>query len=173
MGSLTIHELTAAYALDALDAEEAREYERHLASCEQCREELAQLSDGAAALAFGADAPAPPDALRERILDQARSERTNVVPLRPRWTRTAKTATGIAAAAAAALAISTGSLLHSLNSEQDAREAADRAVAVLSDPDAERIPLDGADGAESTGCAGVAVASDESAFWMSESSDGD
>ena len=30
------HELTAAYALDALDPEERRAYEAHLATCPQC-----------------------------------------------------------------------------------------------------------------------------------------
>ena len=157
MGSLSIHELTAAYALDALDAEEAREYERHLAGCERCRSELAELSEGAAALAFGVEAPAPPDALRERILDHARSERANVVPLRPRWTRAAKVATAIAAAAAVVLAISTASLLRSLDSERSARERADRAVAVLSDPDAQRVPLQGGHGVLVTGMRGSAL----------------
>ena len=157
MGSLEIHELTAAYALDALDAEEAREYERHLASCDRCRDELAYLSENAAALAFGVDAPAPPEALRERILEQAGSERSNVVPLRPRWTRAAKIATAVAAAAAVALAISTGSLLRSLDSERSARENADRAVAVLSDPDAQRIALQGGDGVLVTGMRGSAL----------------
>jgi anti-sigma-K factor RskA len=157
MGSLSIHELTAAYALDALDAEEAREYEQHLAGCDRCREELADLSEGTTALAFAVDAPSPPSALRKRILDQARSERTNVVPLRPRWTRSAKIATAIAAAAAVVLAISSGSLLRSLDSERSAREAADRAVAVLSDPDAQRVSLQGADGLLVTGMRGSAL----------------
>ena len=79
-----IHELTAAYALDALDDAEVREYEDHLARCPRCREELASLGEAAAALAYAADAPAPPPALRTRILEQARSERPNVVPLRRR-----------------------------------------------------------------------------------------
>ena len=157
MGSLSIHELTAAYALDALDAEEAREYEQHLAGCDRCRDELADLSEGTTALAFAVDAPAPPAALRERILEQARSERTNVVPLRPRWTRGAKVATAFAAAAAVLLAIATGSLWRSLDSERGARDAADRAVAVLSDPDAQRITLEGADGVLVTGMRGSAL----------------
>ena len=38
----TLHDLTAAYALDALDSDEAREYEAHLARCEQCRAERLQ-----------------------------------------------------------------------------------------------------------------------------------
>jgi len=32
-----IHELTAGYALDALDPDERRAYEAHLAGCERCR----------------------------------------------------------------------------------------------------------------------------------------
>ena len=35
-----IHELTAGYALDALDPDERRAYEEHLEGCERCREEL-------------------------------------------------------------------------------------------------------------------------------------
>ena len=86
MESLTMHDLTAAYALDALDAEESREYEEHLATCERCREDLAQLGGAAGALAFAVESPAPPAALRSRILETARAERPNVVPLRSRWT---------------------------------------------------------------------------------------
>src|SRR5207253_6326006 len=45
MGTQALHDLTAAYALDALDEPERREYEAHLARCEQCRDELASLSE--------------------------------------------------------------------------------------------------------------------------------
>ena len=41
-----VHELTAGYALDALDDDERRAYEAHLASCEPCRDELAGLLAG-------------------------------------------------------------------------------------------------------------------------------
>ena len=50
-----IHELTAAYALDALDAREEREYEEHLARCTQCREDLASLTEAATSLAYGVE----------------------------------------------------------------------------------------------------------------------
>jgi len=143
MGSLTVHDLTAAYVLDALDAEEAREYERHLAECDRCQDELAELSQGAAALAYAAEAPAPPPALRESILDAARRERSNVVPLRPRWTRTAQAATAIAAVAAVALGIWAASLSRSLDSERSAHDRAEQTLAVLSDPSARRISLEG------------------------------
>src|SRR5437763_405481 len=86
MESLTVHDLTAAYALDALDAAEAREYETHLATCADCQADLAQLGGAASALSFAVESPAPPEALRRRIIEAARTERGNVVPLRPRWT---------------------------------------------------------------------------------------
>ena len=80
-----IHELVAAYALDALDDSERREFEEHLAGCEQCSEELGGLKDAAAALAYVPEGPAPPAALRDRVLEQINAERAlNVVPLRRR-----------------------------------------------------------------------------------------
>ena len=101
---MELHDLTAAYALDALDAEEAEAYERHLAQCEQCRAELAALSESAAALAYAAPAPAPPPRLRESILSTAAAERSNVVPLPQRtWARR-----GLAVAAAAAACVAVG-----------------------------------------------------------------
>lgn len=98
----SIHDLTAAYALDALDADEARAYEEHLAQCEECRTELASLSDTASSLAWAADAPAPPERLRGAILDQAASERGNVVPLPVRRSPLFRATAAIAAVAACA-----------------------------------------------------------------------
>jgi len=68
------HANVAPYALDALDADEEREFEEHLASCEACREELASLREATAALAYGAVGPAPPPELKERILAEANIE---------------------------------------------------------------------------------------------------
>jgi anti-sigma factor RsiW len=98
---MDLHDLTAAYALDALDPAEAEAYEAHLAQCERCREELAELSETVTALAFGVDSPAPPARLRGAILDAAAAERTNVVPL-PRRTRSFRVAAAAAAVAACA-----------------------------------------------------------------------
>src|SRR5437762_2874586 len=72
MGTDTVHDLTAAYALDALDEAERREYEAHLAHCEQCRAELGSFSEAAAALAYGVAGPELPSRLRSRILAPAR-----------------------------------------------------------------------------------------------------
>jgi anti-sigma-K factor RskA len=101
-----LHELTAAYALDALDADERSAYEAHLAECDRCRTELRDLGETVGALALTAEGPAPPAALRDRILVAAREEGpANVVAIgsapRRRW----YAVSAVAAAAAAALAI--------------------------------------------------------------------
>jgi anti-sigma-K factor RskA len=97
-----IHELSAAYALDALDADERREFEEHLTHCPKCREAVASFQETALALAHDVEMPPPPASLRDRILEQARRERPNVVPLRPRWVFPA-TATVAAVASCAAI----------------------------------------------------------------------
>ena len=141
-----VHELTAAYALDALGDAEDAEYEAHLRHCERCRDELAAFQGVATALAHAAPPAAPPPALRERILEQARGERSNVVAMHPRW---ALRAAGAVAAAAAAVAIGLGvwaaGLSSSLSEERAARDRLEEATAILADPNAERVPVDGAD----------------------------
>src|SRR5918994_1675300 len=136
-----IHALTAAYALDALDEAEEGEYEAHLRGCESCREELAVFTDTATALAYAVDAPAPPAALRDRILESAREERAVVVPFRPR--RTLSYALGGIAAAAAAAALALGVWSNSLSDRVDELED-ERAV--LADPNARSADLAGAEG---------------------------
>jgi anti-sigma factor RsiW len=144
MADESIHELTVAYALDALDERERDAYEGHLAGCERCRDELGSFGETAGALAYGVLAPAPPNALRTRILDAARAERSNVVPLR---SRRAFHAVAAVAAVAACTAIGLGVWASTLHSRLGKRSAADAevraALAVLADQQAERHPLDG------------------------------
>jgi anti-sigma-K factor RskA len=110
------HDLTAAYALDALEPDEAEAYERHLSQCEECRAQLAELNEGATALAFNVVAPAPPARLLKSILDAAAAERSNVVPLRRRnWV-----ARGLTVAAAVAACVVVG-LVVSLNRSSHTR----------------------------------------------------
>ena len=52
-----VHDLVAAYALDALDDSERREFEEHLATCEDCSTELAGLQNAATALAYVPEGP--------------------------------------------------------------------------------------------------------------------
>jgi anti-sigma factor RsiW len=137
------HDLTAAYALHALDDVEREQFEQHLAQCERCREELAQLGGAAGALAFAVESPVPPAALRSRILETARAERPNVVLLRPRWTRATRAIAALAAVAAIGFGIWAASLSRSLDRERSALEQAKRGIAVASDPSAARVRVGG------------------------------
>jgi len=100
-----IHELTAGYALHALDPADEREYVAHLAHCDRCRNDLAAFSETAAALALAVPPLEPPPALRRKILATARAERPSVVPLRPRWARPRALAAAAAVAASAAIGL--------------------------------------------------------------------
>jgi anti-sigma-K factor RskA len=139
-----VHELTAAYALDALDAGDRERYEEHLGRCADCREQLAQLAEAAGALAYGVDAPAPGPELRARILSAASADNVVQFPVRRQWALR-----GVAAAAAcvaAGFAIWAVSLSHSLDRERSARASAARTAQVLADPGAHRVAVHGARG---------------------------
>jgi anti-sigma factor RsiW len=118
-----IHEQCAAYALNALDAEDERAFEVHLATCPRCRLELAGLAQAAGMLAYAVRAADPPADLRARILEAARNERPNVVPLRPRRSR-ATLALASVAAAAACVAVGLGIWAASLHERLGSTTAA-------------------------------------------------
>ncbi|MFJ3701534.1 MULTISPECIES: anti-sigma factor domain-containing protein [Streptomyces] len=63
------HASSGAYVLHALPDEERRAFEAHMADCESCRREVAELRETLALLGR-ASAKTPPDALRERILGE-------------------------------------------------------------------------------------------------------
>jgi anti-sigma factor RsiW len=143
----TIHELTAAYALDALDGDERDRYEAHLASCAACREELEGFWRVSGSLAHAAGGPAPPAALRSRILAEARRERPNVVPLRRRFALPAAASlAAVAAVAAIGLGLWGASLSGRVDDLRGELAGSEEALAVLSDPSAQHVPLTGADG---------------------------
>jgi hypothetical protein len=120
-----------AYVLGALPPEERVEYERHLAVCDQCRTELAELlplpgllrrvdDTEREALLGGKALDEPPVGLETRLLEAARAESAaqpragsvtapaaaGPAPVVPLWRRTrTRVALGIAAAAAVAAAV--------------------------------------------------------------------
>lgn len=146
-----IHELTAGYALDALDAEERSAYEAHLAGCEQCRQELSSFWETTEAMAVAASGPAPSPALRERILAEVRAEAPqNVVPFEPRSRRRAVPVLAAAAAIAAVVALALGLRAADLSGQLDDTQAALRraqaSAAVLADPGAQSVDLQAGDG---------------------------
>jgi anti-sigma-K factor RskA len=110
-----LHDLAAAYALNALDPEDRWTYERHLDGCERCRNEVARLRETASELAYVAEGPAPPPELRDRILREARAGKpAEVAPLRRRWLFPV---TAVAAVAASVAAVGLGLWANSLRDE--------------------------------------------------------
>lgn len=65
--STDLHTLSGAYALHALSAEEAEEFQKHLEACPACRQEVAELQQAAATMG-ASEALAPPEELRARVL---------------------------------------------------------------------------------------------------------
>ena len=62
-----LHSLAAPYALDALEGDERRRFDKHLKTCERCSAEVRALTEDAVRLAWSTAAP-PPAALRDRVL---------------------------------------------------------------------------------------------------------
>jgi anti-sigma factor RsiW len=156
-----IHELTAGYALDALDAEERSAYEAHLAGCQHCQQELESFWETTEALAVAASGPEPSAALRERILADVRAEPPqNVIPLEPRRRRVAPVL-GAVAAVAAVVALAFGLWGSSLSSELDETRAAlerqQESAQILADPEAQTVALQAGDGRLVVGSDGRAV----------------
>jgi anti-sigma-K factor RskA len=141
-----VHDLTAAYALHALDEQERAEYEAHLAHCERCRREVAELTESAAALAWAVESPPPPPALRARILG------ADVVPLRPR-----RRVWQAAAAVAACVAVGLGIWAASLNNSLQHERAHAGALAVAADPASRKVELRGRHGMIAVAPTGDAV----------------
>ena len=64
------HTLVGAYVMDAVPAADRACFERHLLTCEQCREDVRGLREATARLAAAASVPPRPE-LRDRTLQAA------------------------------------------------------------------------------------------------------
>ena len=151
-----IQELLGAYALDAVDPDEAAVIEDHLRDCPRCRAEVAQHRETAALLANAhAEAPA---ALWDRVA--ASLEETpppidleRVVPLQPR-ARAGRPRLGlpaVAVAAAVVIALAVGLVaqdrrLDRVQATMEERGRASVALAAFDHPDARDIVLRSGDG---------------------------
>jgi anti-sigma-K factor RskA len=80
------HANVAAYVLDALDAAERREVQRAMLDSEALRQDVAELQEVAALLAYAAPVVQPPRALRARVLVHARrAAEPDHTPVRRTW----------------------------------------------------------------------------------------
>lgn len=67
-----LHSLAAPYALDALEPDERRRFEKHLERCDRCPAEVRALSEDAVRLAWSTAVPAPA-AMRDRVFAAVRN----------------------------------------------------------------------------------------------------
>jgi anti-sigma-K factor RskA len=67
-------EEVAAFALGALDAEQAEEFREHLTGCKRCQEELRWLAPAVRALPEAVEQHAPPPALKVRLMEEVRAD---------------------------------------------------------------------------------------------------
>jgi anti-sigma-K factor RskA len=119
-----LHDLAGAYALGALDSAERAEFERHLAECQACADEVRSLQPVVDGLGQVVPLVDPPAALRDRVLSTATRQAApkrrgptqvtpapgKVVPLdrgkaEPRWATLAQLATAASLAVAVGLGI--------------------------------------------------------------------
>ncbi|MFC7360065.1 anti-sigma factor [Nocardioides astragali] len=150
-----MHQLTGAYALDALDELERARFEQHLAECEDCRAEVAELRETAALLADTVATP-PPASLRDSVLagiSQVRPLAPEVPPATPATATTVQPATRrpwvpLLVAAALALIVGVGAAVtQPWADDVPPPTAAER---VLRAPDAEEVFLDLGDAGRAT-----------------------
>jgi anti-sigma-K factor RskA len=151
--SESMHLLTGAYAVNALDDAERADFEEHLADCPDCTAEVRGLRDTTARLA-AAEAVQPPARLKAAVMAQiggtpqlspmptveADPDDNTVVPMRrPGWSWAQRTL-AVAAALLTVVAIGLSALLVQSNAARkdlDARQAA--VTRVLTAPDARSL----------------------------------
>ena len=135
------HTLAGAYAMDAVDELDRVRFERHLASCDSCRQEVRGLRETTAALA-AATAVTPRAALKDATLRAAgQTRQMPAVPATwPGPRRRRRLILGLAAGVAAvvvAVAVVVGVSASGMQHRLDQAQQHDHAVAtVLSAPDA-------------------------------------
>jgi anti-sigma-K factor RskA len=146
------HTLTGAYALNALTGAQAARFERHLARCPACAQEISEFTETTARLAAAAAAQ-PPAALRRRVLATATHARRLPPALRepvadfPRRRWLALPAAAVLLALAATVAVATR-----LGGDPAARSQArdSQIAAVLTAPDATMLDTSIATGGTAT-----------------------
>jgi anti-sigma-K factor RskA len=145
-----VHALAGAYALDALPDDERVFFERHLAQCEACRQEVDELTETAAYLGSAVAQDPPPD-LRARVLAAADVTRQlppapeTVIELRPgRWQSARQRLLFPVAACLALVVVGLTAVTVNTSRQLDQQQAQTAALmSVLRADDLETAELDG------------------------------
>jgi anti-sigma-K factor RskA len=140
--STELHTLSGAYAIDALSAEEAAAFRKHLDACPACCQEVRELRSAAARMG-ASESVAPPEHLKARVLEAA--DRTPQLPPRVspiaavrsrRWTPR------LLVAAAALVLVAGGAIGIAQIQGDDARQPAAGVVQVFEAPDARQVEVE-------------------------------
>ncbi|HEY2441824.1 MAG TPA: anti-sigma factor [Streptosporangiaceae bacterium] len=150
-GRADLHTLAGPYALNALPPRDCARFERHLAACEPCAQEVRGLRETAARLAAATAVPPAPQ-LRDRVLAQvARTRQLPPAPARPgaarrpgwrglAWPARTRTLTLAASAVFAVAAVLLGALVLVSQHKLSQAETGDHVLAaVLTAPDAKMM----------------------------------
>jgi anti-sigma-K factor RskA len=152
-GKHDAHTLVGAYAMDAISAPDRERFERHLAGCEECQQEIASLREATALLGTAAAEPLP-TGLKERVMaaaamtrqqppvDEAEAaahaRRERVTARAGTWLRSlgwpgrlALAAAGAAAAAVLAIAVMFGVDNGSMQQQLDQAQASSQQIAAV------------------------------------------
>ncbi|MEU9043698.1 MULTISPECIES: anti-sigma factor [unclassified Kitasatospora] len=154
MSAADLHTLTGAYAAHALDPAESAEFERHLANCAACAQEVAEFAATLARLG-AAQALLPPPALKDRVmaaLPTLRQEAPHVAPAPGRRRgRLSRSWAKLALAACLALAVGAGAV--AVQQNQQTEQARARATALQQQQDRFAGLLTAPDARTATGAA--------------------
>jgi len=171
----SLHGLSGAYVVDALDDEERAAFERHLPRCLDCQAEVASLRE-AAALMADESAITPPASLRSSVLsgiqtvrplppptgsesgseagsapasgtaDESSGEGAQVLTMRPRRFRVAR----MVAAAAAVIAVGVGTVVYQPWQDDTSTVTLSAADQVMAASDVEKVSKAFQDGSTAT-----------------------
>jgi len=134
------HTLAGAYALHSLNDLERRRFERHLARCPDCAEELRELRETVARLALAGDRPAPPS-LRAKVfaeIEHTRQEPPRTAQSRRRVPRLPGPGLLVAAVCLVAALVAGGVAVDARRDAQRTTALNREITAILTAPDARR-----------------------------------
>jgi anti-sigma-K factor RskA len=126
------HASSAAYALNALPADERASFEEHLQQCDACRLDVAELTAAAAQMG-AAEATSAPTALREAVLRRLPTTPQIQPAAHGRWQP--RSSFGILLAAAAVLAVVVAGVAVSQRERPSELTAQEQLAQVLAAPD--------------------------------------
>jgi anti-sigma-K factor RskA len=148
LSGIDIHQLAAAYALDAVDERERAEFEAHLSTCAVCKPEVAGFRETLSQVAVSV-AVEPPASLKASVMAEIGNTR-QLSPMLPdsvvdlaTHRQSRQRMVRVLSVAAALILIAIGAFVVGRNTEDAGNDYAAEAAQIFEQPDARTTPLDG------------------------------